>query len=150
MTQLTKPAIATRSVVVEREMPHPAEKIWRALTQGPLIEEWLMKNDFQPVVGHRFKFRAEPMPQWNGVTDCEVLVVEPHKRLSYRWSASGEQAETGPRTVVTWTLTPTKTGTIVRMEQSGFRPEDQGFYQGATYGWRRMVGELEQVVARLD
>jgi uncharacterized protein YndB with AHSA1/START domain len=148
MTQLTKPV--TRSVVVEREMPHPAEKIWRALTQGPLIDEWLMKNDFKPVVGHRFNFRAEPMPQWNGVTNCEVLVVEAHKRLSYSWNASGEEAATGPRTVVTWTLTPTKTGTLVRMEQSGFRPEDEGFYQGASNGWRRMVGELEQVVAGLD
>jgi uncharacterized protein YndB with AHSA1/START domain len=84
------------------------------------------------------------------VTDCEVLVVEPHKRLSYSWKGSGEQAATGPTTVVTWTLTPTKTGTLVRMEQSGFRLEDQGFYQGATYGWRRMVGDLEHVVARLD
>jgi uncharacterized protein YndB with AHSA1/START domain len=150
MTQLTKPAAATRSVVVEREMPHPAEKIWRALTQGPLIEEWLMKNDFQPVAGHGFNFRAEPMPQWNGVTECEVLVVEPNKRLSYSWNASGEEAATGPKTVVTWTLTPTKTGTHVRMEQSGFRPEDERFYQGAGYGWQRMVGGLERVVAGLN
>ena len=150
MTQLTEPAAATRSVVVEREMPHPAEKIWRALTQGPLIAEWLMKNDFEPVVGHRFNFRAEPMPQWNGVTDCEVLVVEPNKQLSYSWNASGEEAATGPRTVVTWTLTPTRGGTLVRMEQSGFCPEDEGFYKGATYGWQRMVGGLEQVVAALE
>jgi uncharacterized protein YndB with AHSA1/START domain len=68
-------AAATRSVVVERQMPHPPEKIWRALTQGPLIEEWLMQNDFQPVVGHSFNFRATLMPHWNGVVDCEVLVV---------------------------------------------------------------------------
>ncbi len=68
--------IATRSLVVEREMPHPPEKIWRAITQSPLIDEWLMKNDFQPIVGHRFNFRVTPMPHWNGVTDCEVLVVE--------------------------------------------------------------------------
>ena len=147
---MTEPAAATRSIVIEREMPHPAEKIWRALTQGPLIEEWLMKNDFQPVVGHRFNFRATPMPHWNGVTDCRVLVVEPNERLSYSWNASGEEAAGGLKTVVTWTLTPTKGGTLVRLEQSGFRSEDQGFYQGATYGWRRMVGELEQVVARLD
>ena len=145
-----RPISATRSVVVEREMPHPPEKVWRALTQAPLIEEWLMKNDFRPGVGHRFNFRAEPMPQWNGVTDCEVLIVEPHKRLSYGWNASGEEAATGPRTVVTWTLTPTQGGTVVRMEQSGFRAEDQRFYQGASYGWQRMVGELEGLVARLD
>ena len=147
---MTTTAAATRSIVVEREMPHPAQKIWRALTQRPLIEEWLMKNDFQPVVGHKFNFRAEPVRQWNGVTDCEVLVVEPNKRLSYTWNASGEQAATGPKTVVTWTLTPTKSGTLVRMEQSGFRPEDRAFYQGASYGWQRMVGDMERVVAGLD
>ena len=83
MTKLAIPT--TRSIVIERVMPHPPEKIWRALTQGHLIEEWLMKNDFQPVVGHKFNFRAEPMPGWNGVTDCEVLIVEPNERLSYRW-----------------------------------------------------------------
>jgi uncharacterized protein YndB with AHSA1/START domain len=146
---MTQSAAATRSLVVEREMPHPPEKIWRALTQGPLIEEWLMKNDFQPVVGHRFNFRATPMAQWNGVTDCEVLIVEPNKRLSYSWNASGEEAANGLKTVVTWTLTPTKGGTRVRMEQSGFRPEDESFYQGATYGWQRMVGGLERVAGAL-
>ena len=100
---MTDLAAATRCIVVERVMPHPPEKIWRVLTQGPLIEEWLMKHDFQPVVGHRFNFRADPMPQWNGVTDCEVLVVEPYKRLSYSWNASGDEAANGLKTVVTWT-----------------------------------------------
>jgi len=146
---MTETTTATRSLVVEREMAHPPEKIWRALTQGPLIEEWLMKNDFQPVVGHRFTLRATPMPHWNGVTDCEVLVVEPPKRLAYRWNASGDEAANGLKTVVTWTLAPTKSGTHVRMEQSGFRPEEEANYQGASYGWRRFIGGLECVVAGL-
>ena len=146
---MTKPA-ATRSLVVEREMPHPPEKIWRALTQGPLIEEWLMKNDFQPIVGHRFNFRAPPMAHWNGVTDCEVLAVEPNVRLSYSWNASGDEAATGLKTVVTWTLTPTKGGVLVRLEQSGVRPEEEANYQGASYGWQRFVAGLERVVAGLD
>ncbi len=98
---MTQPP-ATRSLVVEREMPHPPEKIWRALTQGSLIEEWLVKNDFQPVVGHRFNFRATPMAQWNGVTDCEVLIVEPNNRLSSSWNASGDEAANGLKSVVTW------------------------------------------------
>jgi len=145
---ITTPA-GTRSLVVEREMPHPPEKIWRALTEGSLIEEWLMKNDFQPRVGHRFNFRAEPMPHWNGVTDCEVLTVEPKERLSYSWNASGEEATGGLKTVVSWTLTPTKGGTHVRMEQSGFLPHETANYQGANYGWQRFLGGLERVAALL-
>jgi uncharacterized protein YndB with AHSA1/START domain len=146
---MNKVAAGSRTVVVEREFAHPPEKVWRALTQGPLLDEWLMKNDFQPVVGHKFNFRAQPMPQWNGVTDCEVLAVEPNKRLQYTWNASGEEAKNGTKTVVTWTLTPTKGGVVLRMEQAGFRPEDEGFYQGAQYGWKKMLGTLEQVLGRL-
>jgi uncharacterized protein YndB with AHSA1/START domain len=140
---------AARSVIVERMMSHPPEKIWRALTQGPLLGEWLMANDFQPVVGHRFNFRATPMPHWNGIVDGEVLVVEPHQRLSYRWNASGNEAATGLKTVVTWTLTPADGGTLVRMEQSGFRPGETANYQGAAYGWQRFIAGLERVVAAL-
>src|SRR5437016_10861413 len=146
---MTQPA-ATRSLVVERQMPHPPEKVWRALTEGPLIEAWLMKNDFQPLVGHKFTFRAEPMPHWNGVTDCEVLAVVPQSRLSYSWNASGDEAASGLKTVVTWMLTPTQGGVLVRMEQSGFRPEDDANYQGANYGWQRFIAGLERVVAGLD
>jgi uncharacterized protein YndB with AHSA1/START domain len=147
---MTEHAVASRSIVIEREMPHPPEKVWRALTQGALIEAWLMKNDFQPIVGHTFNFRADPMPQWNGVTDCEVLIVEPYERLSYSWNASGDEAADGLKTVVTWTLTPSKGGTLVRMEQSGFRAQDDRFYQGAGFGWQKMIAGLEQVVAGLD
>ncbi|MEO8152015.1 MAG: SRPBCC domain-containing protein [Rhizobacter sp.] len=147
---MTTPSPATRTLVVEREMAHPPEKVWRALTQGPLIEEWLMQNDFEPIVGRRFTLRTAAMAHWNGVTDCELLELIPHQRLSYRWDASGDEAATGLKTVVTWTLTPTPTGVRVRMEQSGFRPQDEGNYQGAVYGWQRIVGSLEQVVSLLE
>jgi uncharacterized protein YndB with AHSA1/START domain len=129
----------TLSVVVEREMPFPAEKIWRALTQPHLIEEWLMKNDFSPVVDHRFTLRGD----WGSV-DCQVMAVEPNKTLEYTWGALGLGS------VVTWTLTPTKVGTRLRMEQVGFRPDQQQAYRGATAGWPRFFGALEQLLARLD
>lgn len=133
----------TRSVVIEREMPFPPEKIWRALTEGALIKEWLLENDFQPEVGHRFNFRAPPMPQWNGVIDCEVLAIEPNKKLSYRWDSMGLES------VVVFTLAATKGGTLVRMEQSGFRPDQEFAYKGAGYGWQKFIGALERVVAEL-
>jgi uncharacterized protein YndB with AHSA1/START domain len=89
------------------------------------------------------------MPHWNGIVDSQVLVVEPNQRLSYSWNASGEETADGLKTVVTWTLTPTKGGVLVRMEQSGFRPEDEANYQGANYGWQRFIGGLERVAAGL-
>jgi uncharacterized protein YndB with AHSA1/START domain len=135
-------ATETRTVTVEREMPFPPEKVWRALTQSHLIEEWLMKNDFKADVGHQFHFRAEPQPHWNGVVDCEVLEIEPHRRLSYAWGALGLES------VVTFTLTATSTGTHLRMEQSGFRPDQPQAFSGATYGWRKFLANLEQVLAR--
>jgi uncharacterized protein YndB with AHSA1/START domain len=141
---MSKPATETLSVVIEREMPFPPEKIWRALTQPHLIEEWLMKNDFKPVVGHSFTLRMDPQPNWNGVIDCEVLAVEPNKALSYTWGSLGLKS------VVTLTLTPTSTGTHLRMEQSGFRPDQPQNYQGAKYGWQQFFANLEQVLARID
>ena len=129
----------TLSVIVEREIPYPAEKIWRALTQPHLIEEWLMKNDFMPVVDHRFNLSAD----W-GAVDCQVMAVEPNKTLSYTWAAYGLES------VVTWTLTPTGTGTHLRMEQSGFRPDQQQAYKGAKAGWPQFLANLEQVLASVD
>jgi len=142
---MTEPTAGSRSIVVEREMPHPPEKIWRALTQRSLLEQWLLENDFEPVVGRRFSFRRTPLPQWNGVIDCEVTLVEPPTRLVYRWSPFD-----GLKTVVAWTLTPTKNGTLVRMEQSGFGPGQGGAFQGASYGWRKFIGGLEAVLAGMD
>ena len=128
----------TLSIIVEREVPHPPEKIWRALTQPHLIEEWLMKNDFKPQAGHRFNASAD----W-GAVDCEVQRVEPHRTLSYSWDTKDL------RSVVTWTLTPTDKGTQLRMEQTGFRPDQQPYFRGATVGWPRFVAALEEVLARM-
>ncbi len=141
---MTTPDTSIRSVIVEREFPHPPEKVWRALTEGSLVEQWLMKNDFQAVAGHSFRLRMEPMPNWNGVIDCQVLSIEAYRSLSYTWSALGLES------IVTFTLTPTDAGTHVRMEQSGFRPDQEANYKGAQYGWQRFIGDLERVVAGLQ
>jgi uncharacterized protein YndB with AHSA1/START domain len=148
---MTNPNIVQDTLVIERVIPHSPEKIWRALTQAPLIEEWLMRNDFAPVVGHRFNFRTEPMAHWNGVVDCEVLAVEPNQRLSYAWNTSTAHAETALplKTIVTFTLVPTSGGTLLRMEQSGFLSQDAGNYRGASYGWQKFLVGLERVVERL-
>ena len=136
---MTATATETRTVVTEREIAYPPEKIWRALTQPQLIEDWLMKNDFEPVVDRSFTLRGD----WGSV-DCKVLSVEANKSLSYTWDAMGLES------VVTWTITPTTTGAHLRMEQTGFRPDQERAYQGAKFGWQRFLASLEQVLARAD
>lgn len=141
---MSNAAAETRSVVVERDIPHAPEKLWRALTQPHLIEEWLMKNDFVPAVGHRFKLRGE----WGGVLDCEVLTIEPNKTLSYTWNFEHDDAAFNLQSVVTFTLTPSSAGTHLRVEQVGFRPEQKQAFGGAKAGWQQFLEKLEQVLAR--
>jgi uncharacterized protein YndB with AHSA1/START domain len=137
-------AESTRTLVIERVFPHSPEKLWRALTESTLIAQWLMKNDFEPVVGRKFQFRADPVPNWDGVVDCEVLTLDPLKRISYSWGSLGLGS------VVLFTLTPEEGGTHLRMEQSGFRPDQEAAYKGAKYGWQNFMGSLERVVAGLQ
>lgn len=146
---MTEPTENTRSLVFERQMPHSPEKVWRALTQSWLIGEWLMANDFVAEVGRRFTFRAKPLPGWSGVVNCEVLSVEAPHLLSYRWG-DGSESESGLVTVVTWTMTPRGGGTLVRMEQSGFRPTDERGHERMGQGWPLILERLDQVVAELD
>lgn len=134
---MTDAAAETRTVVVEREFAHPPERLWRALTQPHLLGEWLMKNDFVPTVGHCFYLSDD----W-GTVNCEVRAVEPNRTLSYSWAALGLDS------VVTWTLTPTAAGTLLRMEQAGFRGDQEQAYQGAKFGWPRFLAKLDDVLAR--
>ena len=143
---MTATATETRSVTVEREIPHPPEKLWRALTQPHLIEEWLMKNDFAPTIGHRFNLRGE----WGGVLDCEVLEIEPNETLSYSWDFAHDDPAFALKSVVTFTLTPTARGTLLRVEQTGFRPDQKQAFGGAKLGWQQFLGKLEELTARLD
>lgn len=134
----------TKTVVIEREIAHPPEKIWRALTQPHLIAEWLMTNDFKPVVGHSFSLRRQATPELEVVIDCEVTEVEPNETLAYTWKAFGTD------TVVTFTLTPTATGTTLRVEQAGFPADNKAAIKGANASWRQFLIALDELMSRTE
>lgn len=136
---MTETMETTRSVVVERDFPYPPEKLWRALTQPHLIAEWLMNNDFAAEAGRRFTLSAD----W-GQVDCQVETVEENRALAYRWDTKDL------RSIVTWTLAPTVSGTSLRMEQRGFTTAQKSYFQGATVGWPRFFDALGNVVSKLD
>jgi uncharacterized protein YndB with AHSA1/START domain len=127
----------TRTVTVERELPFPPAKIWRALTQPHLIAEWLMQNDFALAIDHRFTLRGD----WGSV-ECRVIEIETDKTLAYTWGAMGLES------TVTLTLTPTTIGTHLRMDQTGFKPDQPQAFNGAKFGWQKFLGQLEQVVSK--
>ncbi len=130
----------TRSLVMERKLAHSPQKIWRALTDPVLLSEWLMSNDFKPEIGHKFQFRAKPVAHWDGIVNCEVLVLEPLKTLSYSWM----------HWTVTFTLMPMDGGVLLRMEQAGFGDDDKQAYGGAQYGWNNFLGNLERVLGTIQ
>jgi uncharacterized protein YndB with AHSA1/START domain len=132
----------TRSVIVERDIAFPPEKLWRALTQPHLIAEWLMETDFEPLRGRRFQLRRNPTPEVSIVVDAEVLEVDPPRTLAYSWNAFDLES------VVTFTLTPTPTGTRLRIEQSGFRPEQKAALKGANASWPHALAALESLLGR--
>jgi len=142
---------ASRSIVIERRLPHAPDKVWRALTEDALIAQWLMANDFRPEVGHRFTFRAKPMGDWDGTVQCEVLACEPNRLLRYSWTggaASNKKYGSVLDSTVTWTLMPVDGGTHLKMEHAGFRSPDNDFaYDAMSPGWGRIVKGLERLVA---
>lgn len=130
-----------RDLKLERVFPQAPDRVWRALTEPRAIARWLMDNDFQPVLGHRFTFRAKPQPGWDGVTYCEVIELDPPRRLAYTWR--GGDGKAGPPTldtIVRFTLAPEGGGTRLTLEHTGFSGLKSvlvSFMMKA--GWKKML-----------
>jgi len=143
-TDKTAPS-QTESLSFEFDLHHSPEKVWRALTDPALLTEWLL-----PVVelklepGAAFTFKTQPYPGWDGIVNCRVLEIEPHEKLSYAWVVGF-----GLDTVVTFTLTPTASGTRLSLVQSGFKPDQKQNLGGARYGWKMMGGKLVDLLGRI-
>ena len=145
MTPIDKTAPSqTESLSFEFDLHHPPEKVWRALTDPVLLAEWLL-----PVVDLKlepraaFTFKTQPYPGWDGIVNCRILEIEAHRKLSYTWGVPFLD------TVVTFTLTPTASGTRLSLVQSGFKPDQKRNVNGARYGWKMMGGKLVDLLARI-
>lgn len=139
-------AVSARDVTLDVDLQHPPEKVWRALTDPELLAEWLL-----PVVGFAlepgaaFTFRTDPQPGWDGTVSCRMLEIEAHRKLSYSWMVGDMALDT----VVTFTLTPTASGTRLSLVQSGFTAEQRRESGGARYGWKLMSDRLVELLARI-
>jgi uncharacterized protein YndB with AHSA1/START domain len=145
---------ATRTITVEYDLPYPPAKVWRALTEPALLEKWLMPGDIAPIVGHKFTMHTAPMGDWDGTIYCEVLTVEVGKRLAYSWKGGNQtNKEYGQplNTVATWTLSEKPDGTLLLLEHSGFREQDEFAFTVMGSGWTSHCGgRLQAALATMS
>ena len=133
----------TESISFEFDLQHTPEKVWRALTDPALLAEWLLPViDLKLEPGAAFMFKTQPYPGWDGTVNCQFIEIEAQRKLRYTWSVPFLD------TVVTFTLTPTASGTRLSIVQSGFRPDQKREFGGARYGWKTMGGKLVDLLGR--
>ena len=136
----------TASISFEFDLPYSPEKVWRALIDPALLADWLLPViDLKLEPGGAFKFKTQPYPGWDGTVDCRFLEIEAHRKLSYTWDVGDMELNT----IVTFTLTPTASGTLLSIMQSGFKPNQKQAFGGARYGWKMMGGKLIDLLARI-
>ena len=134
----------TEALRLEFDLHHPPEKVWRALTDPVLLAEWLLPViDLKLERGAAFTFKTQAYPGWDGTVNCRFVEIEAYRKLSYTWSVPFMD------TVVTFTLTPTASGTRLSIVQSGFKPDQQREFGGARYGWKMMTGKLVDLLGRI-
>ena len=140
----TTEPLQSAALLFEFDLPHSPQKVWRALTDPALLAEWLLPSvGFEVAPGAAFTFNAPPQPGWDGRVDCQFVQIEPLRKLSYTWRVGDID------TVVTFTLTPSTTGTHMSLVQSGFRPDQKKNWGGARYGWKMMGGKLVDLLERI-
>lgn len=131
-------------VSLDFQMTSSVEQVWKALTDSNILEKWIWKNDFKPVIGEAFQFRSEPNEWWDGIVDGEVLEVEEPYILSYKWASAGET------TIITWTLkAKSEVATRVHFEQTGFSEQTKatkGALEGAKYSWMNFGEQLKKML----
>ena len=144
----------THAITVEKVLSFPPERVWRTLTKSDLIAKWLMPNDFEPVVGHRFTFKTKPMGDWDGIVHCEVLQCDPPRLLRYSWKGGADSnPDYGSRlnSQVTWTLARVEGGTHLKMVHDGFVfPGNRFAYDAMAPGWGRVMDGIAGVTAAAE
>jgi uncharacterized protein YndB with AHSA1/START domain len=121
-------------------------EVWEYLTKPELIEQWLMKTDFQPVVGKKFSFFHQPKNDgpYDGVTECEVLLVKPFTTLSYSWNGKRKDGSSTYNSKVVWRLIPKDNGTELQLQHDGFTVLEDVLAHNN--GWNKCLNRMTELL----
>jgi uncharacterized protein YndB with AHSA1/START domain len=145
--------VKERAIHKEVFYPHAPERVWVALTDPRALAEWLMPNNFRLEVGARFRYHVDPMPGFSGISECEVLEVDPPRRLVYSWTVVPTRPTEIPPPSMTleWTLNPHDGGTRLVLHQTGVEALNWWWRLSMSTGWSRMLERLlPRVLAHVD
>jgi len=101
-------------ISVDVDLPHPPDRVWRALTDRRLLATWFMQTDLEPLPGAVGRALPSGIPGFTGPFDIEVVSVAPERLLAMRWRGDQLHAE------VRWELEELTGGTRLRISQTGF------------------------------
>ena len=137
----------TRTIKHSFFYSHSPETVWEYLTKTELIAQWLMPNDFLPVVGYEFRFTIKPIPEFefDGIIYCKVLEIVPLKKLVYTWKGGPGDGTINLDSVVTWILVAKENGTELLLEHTGLM-ENISIYNAMNKGWQENIAKINELI----
>ena len=139
----------TPTIKHQLSFTQPPEAVWGFITQQELLELWLMRNDFKPIVGYEFTFRTSPKPERNfdGVMHCKVLEITPFKTLSYTWACGPGDGSFTIESVVSWRLEAKGTGTTLYLEHAATqKTSDLAHFNMFDAGWEMLLPRIAKLL----
>ena len=124
------------TVIHEVRFAHPVDRVWEAIVDRSALAQWLMPNDFEPRVGHRFHLDGGPP---RGLVEAEVLDLDPPRRIQWRWMIDGIP------TTVTITLRADAEGTLLRLEHTELPADPRPRFDS---GWVEKFDSLDSLLRR--
>lgn len=145
-----KASRSEQEIVLERLLPHPPEQVWQALTDPKALSQWLLPTNFQPKLGHRFRFTGVSPSGKRRHARCQVVELDAPRRIAYTWQ---DEAEDAP-TLVTWTLEAIAEGVCLRLEHTrpasfdATSPTNSAFVVGRLADFLRFGGARSETITR--
>jgi uncharacterized protein YndB with AHSA1/START domain len=144
---------------IEREIyvEAPPETVFDVLSRSDHIRDWWSaETDVEPVPGGtgELTWRDEASGRVD-VVPITVIDAQPPHRFSFRWThEAGEVATETNSMLVTFELSPSGTGTVLRLTETGFRERGweiavlEEAYQDHVRGWDFYLPRIAEVAAR--